>query len=321
MKRYAWPVVVSSIVGVAACGWAVHSVGVADLLGALKRIGVGGFIVYVLSTLPGLVALGFAWASGLRGGVERPLAFAWARAVREAASDLLPFSQLGGLVLGTRALIADGIAPTRVYAATVIDLTTEMLAQLMLTLFGLYVFGALLSGADDPSRLHHVARTGVAGMGVLMLLFITLQKPALRLAAKLGGRVLPAAGAAIEAVRTELEAFGEKRLAMLPSFLWNMVAWLLTIFSSWLALRLLGVAVTFEKMVALETLIFAIRSGGFLIPGAIGVQEAGYVLLAPAFGLDGGAVLALSLIKRARDIGLGVIVLALLPLRMKKRPL
>jgi hypothetical protein len=56
----------------------------------------------------------------------------------------------------------------------------------------------------------------------------------------------------------------------------------------------------------LESLGQAIRSAGFAIPGALGVQEGGYLLLAPLAGLTPDAALALSLAKRARELLLGI---------------
>jgi hypothetical protein len=56
----------------------------------------------------------------------------------------------------------------------------------------------------------------------------------------------------------------------------------------------------------LESLGQAIRGAAFAIPGALGVQEGGYLLLAPFAGLTPDAALALSFAKRAREILLGV---------------
>jgi uncharacterized membrane protein YbhN (UPF0104 family) len=56
----------------------------------------------------------------------------------------------------------------------------------------------------------------------------------------------------------------------------------------------------------LESLGQAIRGAAFAVPGALGVQEGGYLLLAPVVGLSPEAALALSLIKRARELLLGV---------------
>ena len=47
------------------------------------------------------------------------------------------------------------------------------------------------------------------------------------------------------------------------------------------------------------------------MPNALGVQEAAYAVLAPLFGVGADVGLAISLIKRARDIAIGIPVLLL----------
>jgi uncharacterized membrane protein YbhN (UPF0104 family) len=75
------------------------------------------------------------------------------------------------------------------------------------------------------------------------------------------------------------------------------------------ALRLIGVDLPIHSVIVVESLIFTLRTAAFIVPGAIGLQEGAYVLLAPLFGLPAEAALALSLIKRARDLAIGVPVM------------
>jgi len=58
-------------------------------------------------------------------------------------------------------------------------------------------------------------------------------------------------------------------------------------------------------VLAIESLIFTVRSVAFAVPGAIGFQEAAYVLVGPMFGLPPETALALSIAKRARDVAIG----------------
>ena len=64
--------------------------------------------------------------------------------------------------------------------------------------------------------------------------------------------------------------------------------------------------------IALEALLCTLRSIAAPVPAAIGVQEWGYAVLAPLFGLPAEMGVAVSLLKRAREIVLGVPALALL---------
>jgi len=54
-------------------------------------------------------------------------------------TDVLPFSQLGGIVLGARAAILHGIPDPLVYASTIVDVTTEMLAQIAYVALGILI--------------------------------------------------------------------------------------------------------------------------------------------------------------------------------------
>ena len=74
----------------------------------------------------------------------------------------------------------------------------------------------------------------------------------------------------------------------------------------WLALRFLGNPVGWIDALLLESVGQAIRGAAFMIPGSLGAQEGGYLLIAPLVGLPPEAGLALSLAKRARELALGL---------------
>ena len=59
--------------------------------------------------------------------------------VREAAGDLLPFSHIGGIALGARATILHGVPAPLAFASTIVDVTTELLAQIAFIALGLGV--------------------------------------------------------------------------------------------------------------------------------------------------------------------------------------
>jgi uncharacterized membrane protein YbhN (UPF0104 family) len=90
------------------------------------------------------------------------------------------------------------------------------------------------------------------------------------------------------------------------SFVLSLVGWIVGTGEVFLIARLLGTPVSWRDAFVLESLGQAIRGAGFAIPGALGVQEGGYLLLAPLAGLAPDAALALSLAKRARELLLGL---------------
>jgi putative membrane protein len=302
-----WPLVIATILGLAAALWALGREGFSQVLASAVRTGPGGFALLCFVTIATFLPLGGAWLSAISDMPWRRIGrFSWARATRDAANDLLPFSQLGALVVGARTLMAGGIDQSRIYAGMIVDLTTEMAAQLLFTLFALWAFGAALAGPHDAARLLPILWAGLGLTTALMCAFLFLQRPALRFAAFLATRMLPSASLLAEGVGAQLALSYGRRRRVLVSFLLNLVAWGATAFWSWLALHLMGVETSVWRAAALESAIFALRSAAFLVPGALGVQEAGYALLAPLVGIDPAAALALSLVRRARDIVVGV---------------
>jgi uncharacterized membrane protein YbhN (UPF0104 family) len=97
----------------------------------------------------------------------------------------------------------------------------------------------------------------------------------------------------------------EQPLRVLASVALHFVAWITATGGVWLALQFMHAALSLPATIALESLIYLVRSAAFLIPGAIGVMEGGYVLLVPMFGLPPEIGLALALIKRGRDLAIG----------------
>jgi putative membrane protein len=300
-------VLLATIIGLAIGLWAIGSVGLAALAHAALALGPGGFVLMCLCTLGLMTILGGAWWASMPGQpIGRLPLFAWARLAREGANDLLPFSQIGGLVVGARTLTSAGLPPARVYAAMIVDLSTEMASQLVFTLFGLIVLGSLLI---DGNGLHRVTPLAWLGTGLTLgitIAFIVLQRPMLKLAVTLARRMLPGAQVSLDHVIAELDDIYSRRGAVAGAFLLNLAGWIVAGAIAALTLRLMGEPLPLWRVMALESLIFAIRGAAFLIPGAIGVQEAGYLLLAQALGLAPETAVALSLVKRARDAAIGL---------------
>ena len=56
----------------------------------------------------------------------------------------------------------------------------------------------------------------------------------------------------------------------------------------------------------IESIGQALKAVGFAVPGALGVQEGGYIVICRAYGLPAETGIALSLMKRLREVVLGV---------------
>jgi len=298
--------------GLAVALWFIGRTGFAEVLQGVASIGPAGFAVMMGFTAACLLLLGGAWLSVAPGVPRDKLGtFAWARTAREGATDVLPFSQFGGLIIGARAAIVGGIRPTLVYASLIADQTAELAAQLVFTLFGVAMLAtALASGGHGPSLLPMVLG-GTAVLAAIMTGFAVGQRPLIGMAQGLAARLLPGSIATMAALPQELDAIYARQGRVILSFLLHLAAWVLSAVGAWVALGIMGHHLPVASVLTIEALIFTLRTVAFAIPGGVGVQEAAYALLGPIFGLSPAAGLALSLVKRARDIAIGLpVVLA-----------
>lgn len=296
------------MLGLAVAVWTIGDVGLLQVVQTAQRMGPGGFAAICAWSLFTSTLLGGAWHSAAPGEPPRRIVlFAWARLVRDAASNLLPFSELGAILIGWRTLIGASVAPARVYSSFVVDLTTEMASQVVYTLFSLLAMAPLLMGAS-AAGLRPAIIGGTAVMVGCIFLFMRMQKVVLALAVRIAAKFLPETTVLGE-VQAELTRIYAQRGRVLAAFLFNLAAWTASGVSAWFVLELMGSDIALWKVLSLEGVIFALRSMAFVIPGAIGVQEAAYLLVAPLFGLAPEAALALSLAKRARDLVIGALAL------------
>lgn len=301
--------IAATLLGIGLAVWLVRSIGWAAVAEAARQMGVGGFLILCLYSLGLFVLLGAAWGSAAGESARRVPLFTAARIAREATSDFLPISQLGGMAVGAHVATSGGVGRARVYASMIVDQATEMASQLVFTLAGIALAGPLLLGGGGAAL--HGAIAGSALVALAMLLAILFgQRRFLRLATRIAAGMLPAASDMLGQIEAELGRLYACRSRVALSFLFNLAAWLATAGASWLILRLIGHPLAFWRLVSIESVISIMRSAAFLVPGAIGLQEAAYVVVGPVLGLAAGPALALSLAKRARDGVLALVGLA-----------
>ena len=86
----------------------------------------------------------------------------------------------------------------------------------------------------------------------------------------------------------------------------HLLSWALGGAEVCIVLAALGHAVSPLAAVVIESLGMAARSAGFAVPGAVGVQEGGFVLACGLYGVPAEAALALSVLKRLRECLVGM---------------
>src|SRR5208337_4828103 len=97
-------IAILAALGLALVLYLVKFVGLSAVLASAVQVGWGGFALLCAYSLSLFVLLGTAWWVLLPDSIGRGLwLFVRARMVRDAAAEVLPLSQLGGIVFGVRA--------------------------------------------------------------------------------------------------------------------------------------------------------------------------------------------------------------------------
>ncbi len=280
-----------------------------DVSTVFSALGHAGWLGFGLVLAAGLL-LTFCLSIGLYPLVSEhisPIAVAATRQVRDSAGDILPFTQLGGIAAGMRLLILAGMRPAWAIAAGMVDMTTELLAQSLFILLGLALAAPAMKANPHwaPYLGWLIGGTGLFALGILG--FAVAQLAGSHLAGK---ALRPAAfGASAAALRQAVHGLYRQRSRIALSVVLHLMGWCVSGAWLWLVFRVLGYHLALSAAVAIQALLEGLRSATVFIPAAIGVQEAGYAALAPLFGLPTEAGLAASLLRRARDISVGVPVL------------
>lgn len=276
---------------------------------AADSVGLRGLAVLCLYSLVLFVPLGLAWYSLMPGTPLRECRlFIWARMVRDAAAEVLPFSQIGGMAIGARAAILYGLPAPLAVGSMVVDVTTEMLAQIAYILVGVLILSVREASLARSYTMWLLVGVVLASIGGG--LFVALQRYGHHwVARKLAPRLFPDALAATTAVAAALDDIYRSRVRIGLSLALHFFGWVMSAVGTWIIFRLLGYDVDLAPVIALESLVCAVRSAAFWDPNALGVQEVTYTLLSHLAGVQPEVGLEVSLLKRARDAAIGIPIL------------
>jgi uncharacterized membrane protein YbhN (UPF0104 family) len=114
-----------------------------------------------------------------------------------------------------------------------------------------------------------------------------------------------------DAVRASFEHIFRQRGRLWSTFALHLGCWFLAAGEAWVTFQLLGIDLSLPQALAIDGTVAGLRTFGWIVPAAAGVQEASYLLAAAVFGIPPAAALAASFARRARDLVLGVATLAI----------
>jgi putative membrane protein len=293
------------VAGTVLVGW----FGFGHVVEAVLSVGWGGFGLLIAWQLALFAVLALAWAI-IAGRPDVALGvFFWGRMVRDSATTCLPFSPLGGFVLGTRSITLLGVSWPLATASLVVDVTAEVLAQMAFALIGL----CILIARDPYSP---VAQPIAIGIGIAVAAtagFIWAQQGAGAIFDKLGRRIaghwFDDAQERVAVLQGEIGLIYGRTLRLALGAFIHLLGWIGTAIGTWIGFNLLGVDLDLDDAIAIEALLHAVLAVAFVVPGYAGVQEAAYAGLGMLFGVPPDIAVGMSLLRRAKDLAIGIPVL------------
>jgi putative membrane protein len=232
----------------------------------------------------------------------------WMRWIGESVSTLVPSAAVGGDVVRARLAALHGVQVATAAASVLVDITLGVFVQIGFTLLGL---GLMVSATGHQGFVRPTLIGAVIGVFAIIGFYVVQRLGMFRFIAKMISRLANApdwhslvdSGQSLdEAIRRQYA----RRRGVIGCCAWTATSLILGSGEIWIALQALGQQATLVNAVILQSMVLTIRSAVFPVPGALGVQEGGYVLVGNLLGIPGDAAFALSLIGRVRELILGI---------------
>ena len=299
----------AALAGLGLLGLLVWNVGIGELVGHLRQIGWLAPLLLVPYLVVALCdAKGWDCAIPPVGRVRKvPLwRLSLARLAGEAVNNLTPTANLGGEPIKVYLLRAHGLTTNAGLASVVVAKTALTVSQIVFILLGLPCFLYRLGWVRQGWWV--LGPLLVLAYGFSLLLIRWQRRGLMGMVVRALQRLLP---------RWQRLAQWEERARQIDSHVvhfydgntrgfiastaYHFIGWLLGAVEVLFFFHLMGVPVAPVDALIIETMVQPLIVIALVIPGALGVQEAGGVFLCRLLGLDDGAGLTLMALKRARE--------------------
>jgi putative membrane protein len=223
--------------------------------------------------------------------------------VRAAVNNLMPVARIGGEIVAVRLLSARGITRTTAVAVTVVELTLSVLAMFLFVVAGVAAFALHVGGGDTtrhlfiglaatvPVLVAFIAVQRIGFFGLLSRVFRTLFRD--KWAETIGD---------INRLDRTVNVMYRRHGRVFMCGAMQLVGWIMGFAEIWMATRFVGHPLPVAESFMLEALVQGSASAAFAVPGALGVQEAGFILFGGTLGLPREIAAALAVIRRCRDL-------------------
>jgi len=232
----------------------------------------------------------------------------WIRWIGESVSTLIPSAAVGGDVVRARLAALHGAPIPTAAASVLVDITLGVFVQIGFTLLGL---GLIVIVTGQQGFVRPTLIGAVIGALAIIGFYVVQRLGMFRFIGKLISRLASAddwhslvhSGQSLDEAIRRLYA---RRGGVIGCCAWTAASLIFGSGEIWIALHALGLRATLVNALLLQSMVLTIRSAAFPVPGALGVQEGGYVLVGNLLGIPGDAAFALSLIARVRELIFGI---------------
>lgn len=232
----------------------------------------------------------------------------WMRWIGESVSTLVPSATVGGDVVRARLAALHGASIPTSAASVLVDITLGVFVQIVFTLLGL---GLIVSATGHRGLVRPTLIGSVIGVLAIVGFYIVQRLGMFRFIGRIISKLANAddwhslvhSGQTLDEAIRKLYA---RRRGVFGCCAWTASSLILGSGEIWIALYALNLHATVVNALILQSMVLTIRSAMFPVPGALGVQEGGYVVIGNLLGIPGDAAFALSLIARVRELVLGI---------------
>ena len=302
----------------------VWHIGPGQIYDAAAQLGPVALLVLLIPSVIMYVIEAYGWKVTL-GPSAKAIPFWRVLAIRtagEVVNMTTPTAYVGGEPLKAYLLKKHNVPMVEGLASVIIAKTTMTIAEVLFILLGI-ALAFWTVGADSSSG--QTVAAALLSVGLLLFgtaAFVFVQRRGLftwilEFLRKIGLKIayLEAREEKLRSLdRTILDFYRHKRPAFYSSIGLFFLGWMAEALEVYVIIYYLGGPAMALSAISIGALAVLIKGGTFFIPGSLGAQDGGNVLLLSAFGYSDVTGITFALLRRFRElvwIGLGLLCLAL----------
>ena len=312
------------LAGLLTFGAIVWHVGPGNIYDAAAHLGPMTLLVMLIPSVIMYAVEAYGWKVTL-GPLGKDIPF-WRvfmiRTAGEVVNTTTPSGYIGGEPLKASLLRKHHVPMEEAFTSVIIAKTTMTIAEVVFILLGISLGVWLLGGNDSSGQTVAAAVLSVGLLALGTAAFVLVQRQGLctwlleslrRIGVKI--RYFEAREERLRSLdRAILGFYRHKRPAFCASTGLFFLGWMAEALEVYVILYLLGGPAMALSAISIAALSVFIKSSTFFIPGSLGTQDGGNLLLLKAFGYSDVTGITFALVRRFRElvwIGVGLLCLAM----------